>query len=276
MISGMMNVSKGNEYCYPYIESIKSFLPICDEIVVVVDPYSNDGTEETIRENYDERVRVVSMPFNLAEWGRISWGLQKTCGYQACRGDCVVMFDADGILHEKDIDLAKKKIEEFMSQTQRPVNLWYKYRFYSPYRYYFQDRHYGIFNKKFLGDKLDFFDETKGAMSLRRFTDNPAEMRGMLGVTLWGYEHTFDTKDIYYKKIEEYGKMLDKAQKMERTLEQYVERQTTQARERMDKTNKTADIKDHPIYIQDRLKNLTSEQWGFNYFGLIGEKYARK
>lgn len=269
MISGMVNISKGNKYAYPFLESIESFLPVCDEIVAIVDPYSHDGTYEAIEERFDSRVRIVSAPFDLANWGRISWGIQKTTGYHACRGDCVVMFDADGVLHEKDIDLTKQKIKEFMSQTERPVALWTKYRFYSPYRYYFQPRHYGIFNKKFLGDKFDFFDTTKGAASLRRFTDNAASMRTMLGVTIFGYEHTFDTESVYYEKLEAYGKMLDMAENKTRTLDDYVKRQIQQARDRMEKTNKQVGIEFHPKIMQDRLRGLDSKHWGYNYFGLM-------
>ena len=272
-ISGMMNVSKGIEYCYPFIEAITSFLPVCDEIVVVVDPYSHDGTEELIRKTFDEKVRVVSMPFDLEHWGRISWGLQKTAGYLACRGDCVLMFDADGILHEKDIEKTKEATAKFMAQTERPVAHWTKYRFYGPKNYFFQPKHYGIFNKKFLGDKLDFFDNTKGAVSLRRFTDDEPSMRMMFGVTLFGYEHTFDTPPIYEKKLWEYGKMLDRAQKLDRQLGDFVERQIKQARERMARTNKSMEIEQHPKVIQERLRSLTSGQYGFNYFYLM-DKYV--
>ncbi len=270
----MVNISKGEKYNYPYIEALRSFLPVVDEMVAIVDPYSNDGTYEKIEDTFGNQVRIVTAPFDLENWGRISWGIQKTTGYHACRGDCVVMFDADGILHEKDHQLVRDKIEDFMAQTERPVALWTKYRCYGPNKYYFQDRHYGIFNKKFLGDKFDFFDKTKGAANLGRFTTEPANMRTLLGVTLFGYEHTWDTWEIYKEKLQAYGKMLDRLQNKNRDLDGYIKRQITQASDRMKKTNKSMAISEHPKYIQQRLRDITPDHYGYNYFSLM-EKYAK-
>ena len=52
MISGMMNVSRGVKYCYPFLEALESFLPVVDEMVAIVDPYSNDGTYEAIEDKF--------------------------------------------------------------------------------------------------------------------------------------------------------------------------------------------------------------------------------
>lgn len=263
----MMNISKGNKYCYPFLESISSFLPVVDEMVIVLDPYSHDGTRESIEDRFGSDVRIVSAPFDLENWGRISWGIQKTTGYHACKGDVVVMFDADGVLHEKDIDLTKKKLDEFENDPKYLVALWRKYRFFSPTRYYFQSRHYGVFNKKKLGDRFDFFDDTKGAANLRPFADNPTDIRRLLGVQIFGYEHTFDTREIYEEKIYSYGKMLDRAERKERTLQDYIDRQMNQALERMNgKDGGSMKIEDHPKIMQERLRSINPKHWGYNFF----------
>ena len=56
-ISGFTFVRDGLRLGYPFIESIRSLLPLCDEIIVNV-PRSTDGTLQAVRDIGDAKIRA--------------------------------------------------------------------------------------------------------------------------------------------------------------------------------------------------------------------------
>lgn len=109
-ISGYTHILNPKEHGFPFIQSIKSMLGFCDE-VVVVDGGSTDGSVEMIRALKDERVQVIERPWDWEEPGMD--GQQKAFGRAMCAGDFLWQMDADEVVHEEDYTKIKKLVKNF-------------------------------------------------------------------------------------------------------------------------------------------------------------------
>lgn len=265
MISGLVILNSPEKYCYPYLESIKSFLPVCDEIVVVHNPYTDDGSREKLM-NLDPKIRVVSGVFDLRNIGWISYGIMRTTGYQACKGDLVLMFDADGVLHENDIGKLKAHCDR-INDYDEVYGYWGKFRFYTPKAYRRQNKHSGWYNKGKLGDRFDFYNENGKGIPNHKYFTKAEERARQFDVDLWGYEHTFDTREVIMERAVNYGQMVSK-QKGEpiKTDKEYWDDYVLDRKEES-KTFLPMELDKHPKIMQEKLANLNENQFGFNYFG---------
>ena len=61
-ISGFTFIRNGNALGYPFTASIRSLLPLCDEVIVNV-PKSTDGTLESVQAINDPKIRIIE-----SEW----------------------------------------------------------------------------------------------------------------------------------------------------------------------------------------------------------------
>lgn len=111
-ISGYTTVLNAKSMDYPYIESIKSMLGFCDE-VVVVDGGSKDGTVEEIQALNDERVKLIIREWNPADGVVAIDGEQKQFARMQCSGDFLWQQDADEVVHEEDYAKIKQLVEDF-------------------------------------------------------------------------------------------------------------------------------------------------------------------
>ena len=87
----------------PYVESIRSMLGFCDE-VVVVDGCSSDGTHEKLQElaKQDDRVKIYQNEFDWTEPGID--GMQKAFARALCEHEFLWQQDTDEIVHEDDYE----------------------------------------------------------------------------------------------------------------------------------------------------------------------------
>ncbi len=273
MRSGLVLLSEPKKMCYPYIESITSMFPVVDEIVVVLNRFNQEEElEEELRElgkANDNKIRIVSGLFDLDNWGWVSYGVMRTSGYYACKGDTVLMFDADGILHEKDIAQLEGDLDDFENRKIL-FGYWGKYRIYTPIRGWIQNKHSGIYNKKLTGDRFDFYRRgkanIKGVPNFSSF--NILEQKAkQTHIRLFGYEHLWDTEEIIHVKVTRYGKMTDRLHGKEvKTDEEYFNIYMNDLLDGLENKGINMSIDSHPKIIQDRLRNLTSEHFGYNFF----------
>ena len=96
---------------YPVIESIKSLLPLVDEIVVGVGQ-SDDATKELILAIGDPKIKIFDSFWDTA---RTKGGLilsEKTNeALDRCENDWCFYIQADEVVHEADIPLIRRAIE---------------------------------------------------------------------------------------------------------------------------------------------------------------------
>lgn len=239
-------------------------LPAVNEMVVMMDILHEDGSREKI-EKLDKKIRIVSSAFDLDKWGWISYGIMRTTGYQACKGDIVAMFDADGILHEKDIKSLKDNFKFLWMHGTHVSAYWGKYRFYKPTLYYDQHKHSGIYKKSVLGDRFDFFGRHLGTPNKSRYYEGETDKQ--LAIRLYGYEHLWDTKEVFHEKIVRYGRMKDmRFGKPFKKEEEYHKEYMRELLEKIGEVGRGMDINDQPAIIQEKLKGINKNHFGFNFF----------
>lgn len=117
-IAGYTHVLNPESQGFPYIESIRSMLGFCDE-VIVVDGGSKDGSLEKIqKEINDPRVKVLTREWDPTEPGMD--GMQKAFGRAMVSvgpDDFLWQQDADEVVHEEDYAKIKKLVERFPSSV---------------------------------------------------------------------------------------------------------------------------------------------------------------
>jgi glycosyltransferase involved in cell wall biosynthesis len=101
-VSGFTFVRNGVKLDYPFIESIRSLLPLVDELIVNV-PESEDDTLARVRAIGDRKLSVFESDWDetLREGGRIL-SLQTNRALERCSGDLAFYLQADEVLHEGD------------------------------------------------------------------------------------------------------------------------------------------------------------------------------
>jgi hypothetical protein len=114
-VSGFTFVRNGVELGYPFVPSIRSLLPLCDEIIVNV-PRSTDETMAHVTAISDARIRVIE-----TEWN----GSPQECGLELshhtnlalreCTGDWCVYIQADEVLHEATLPAMRAAMERALT-----------------------------------------------------------------------------------------------------------------------------------------------------------------
>jgi glycosyltransferase involved in cell wall biosynthesis len=109
-ISGFSYIRNGFTYGYPFLESIRSILPICDEFVIAVGA-SSDGTREAIVALNSDKIRIIDTVWDeqLREGGKI-FAQQANIALDAITGDWGFHIQADEVVHEDDLETIRKAV----------------------------------------------------------------------------------------------------------------------------------------------------------------------
>ena len=229
-----------------YLEALACYKELADVVTVV------DG-ERTWPKEFD--------------WPLIGQHFQK--GYNQTDTDWVIHADIDFIFHQNDFKKIKQALRDY---PDSPAVSFYKYQFILPDRYNIKSRLILAVNKKKFGDRIRF----NGAGDLCQPTlDNRdldiAEMP-QAGLPFYNYEKLSKTKE----------QIIDDVERMDRAYQRHFGKQlySSDTRTAWDgwyqmvsgRFNKVAThipLSSHPKYIQETIKNLTPDQWGYSGFGLI-------
>lgn len=139
-ISGFSIVRNGVKFDYPFIESIKSILPICDEFVVAVGN-SDDGTIDRILALNDTKIKIIETTWDekLRTGGNIL-AEQTNIALAKVTGDWGIYLQADEVVHEKYLPIIKEAMHQNLDD-RRVEGLLLKYiHFYGSYDYYANSR----------------------------------------------------------------------------------------------------------------------------------------
>ena len=100
-VSGFTFIRDGVRLDFPFIESIKSILPVCDEFVVNVGD-SSDGTLEKVEDISDPKIKVINSHWDekLFVKGKIN-AVETNRALSRCEGDWAFYLQADEVVHEK-------------------------------------------------------------------------------------------------------------------------------------------------------------------------------
>ncbi len=134
-VSGFTFVRNALLYDFPVVESLRSLLPLCDEVVVAVGK-SDDATMETVQGLGESRIRIVETVWDdsLRQGGRI-YAQQTDVALAECHGDWCLYLQADEVLHEADYDLIRAELRQAGGRADLEALLFRYLHFYGNYDY---------------------------------------------------------------------------------------------------------------------------------------------
>jgi glycosyltransferase involved in cell wall biosynthesis len=143
-ISGLSFIRNGLSLGYPFIEAIRSILPLVDEMIVVVGR-SEDGTREAVEAIGDPRIRIIDSVWPERIVPKASVLAQQTnLGLMHCTGDWVVYVQGNELFHERDLPRLRSLMAENLDNPQVEGLLVERLVFYGDYRHFvrwYPDRH---------------------------------------------------------------------------------------------------------------------------------------
>jgi hypothetical protein len=135
-VCGFSFVRNGIKFDYPFVEAIRSILPLCDEVIVAVGK-SEDNTLEMIR-SIDPKVRVIETVWdeNIRKGGEV-FASETNKAFQAIPPDYDWAFyiQGDEIVHEKYLPVIKKAMEDNVADKKVEGLLFNYLHFFGSYDY---------------------------------------------------------------------------------------------------------------------------------------------
>jgi glycosyltransferase involved in cell wall biosynthesis len=134
-ISGCSFVRNATIYDYPLEESLRSLLPLCDEVVVAVGD-SADDTREVVAGIGDPGIRIIDTVWDdsMRQGGRIL-AQQTDIALAGCTGDWCIYLQADEVLHEGDYQGIRDQIGKADGDPGVEALLFRYHHFYGSYDY---------------------------------------------------------------------------------------------------------------------------------------------
>jgi glycosyltransferase involved in cell wall biosynthesis len=134
-VVGFTFVRNGVIYDYPFLESIHSLLPLCDELIVAVGR-SDDNTLEQIQSLQSSKIRIIETIWDdtLRKSGTIL-SQQTNLALDQVAGDWAIYLQADEVLHEKDYPIIKNAMTLYQSMNEVEGLLFRYKHFYGSYKY---------------------------------------------------------------------------------------------------------------------------------------------
>jgi hypothetical protein len=115
-ISGFTIVRNAIRLDFPIEASIRSILPICDEVVVNVGR-SEDETLDLVRSIGDPKIRIIETDWDMSRQNSVL-GLETLRAMRACRYPWGVYIQADEVLHERGSQELASCIQRYDSDPQ--------------------------------------------------------------------------------------------------------------------------------------------------------------
>lgn len=250
-------------------QSLENYTALADEVVVMEGSGFNVG-----QFYYDPKLR-----WRAFDWPEeFSWefiGQQFQRGYEACIGDWVIHMDLDFIFHEKDFGRIKQALKDYPNS---PAVSFYKWQMILPDRYNLKSRLIIAVNKGVYGDRIKF--NSGGDLCQPSLDGKELDLADLpqAGLPFYNYEHLQKTREQLEFDIERmdrayyrlFGKNL-----YSRDDKTAFEGWYEMVQGRFNKPSAKLKIEDHPKVMQEVIKSLKPEQFGYNGFGMDGGYHVK-
>lgn len=143
-VSGFTIARDVEKYNYPFLESIKAVLPICDEFVVNVGK-SQDNTLELVKSLRDPKIKIIETIWNREEQ-KDMLSHATNVALKACTGDWALYVQADELIHEADLPRLQHLMKKYLHDQSVDALRFEWLHFYGTYHRYRIDR--GWFQKQ--------------------------------------------------------------------------------------------------------------------------------
>lgn len=265
--TGKNPVSRGDLFDEP----LSCYNELADEVVYV------DGSGDLPNGQHGDLCYVWPKEFS---WELIGQQFQR--GYEACTGDVVIHADLDFIFHEKHSKSIRQAAQRMLDEHQPAVSF-FKYQFILPDRYNLKSRLVIMVNKKDFGDRIKFDGGGESDLcqpSLDGEYIKPADVPEAQ-IPFYNYEKILKTRqqiaDDQGRMERAYFRHFGKTQYGSDGTDEGAYNNWIEAQKgKFNKPQKFIKLTDHPKYMQDTIKNLTVDQWGYSGHGLLEEnKYVQ-
>ncbi len=164
---------------YPFVESIKSALPLVDEFVVAVGRGDvGDTTRRDIEAIGSEKIRIIDTVWDTQTYrGGTEYARQTMIAKAACTGDWLLYLQADEVLHEEDLPRIHKACAEHLSNERIEGMICSYLHFWGDYQHYHRSHGWYPFEVRIVRNRPDIYSWVD-AQSFRRipsFTGNYAQ-----------------------------------------------------------------------------------------------------
>lgn len=135
-ISGFTFVRNGFQMGYPFLPSIRSLLPLVDELIVVVGD-SEDGTRTAIENLGADKIRIVDSVWSEEKrQNGVIFKEQSNLGLVEGTGDWLFHLQADEVLHEDDYARIRTALVDADQQDDVDGLLFPFYHFWGDYQHH--------------------------------------------------------------------------------------------------------------------------------------------
>lgn len=137
-VSGFTFIRNGVKYDYPFVESIKSLLPLVDELIVAVGN-SEDDTLKNVLSINDSKIKIVETTWDetLREGGAVlATETNKAKAHVSTESTWLIYLQSDELIHEKHYQSIKNAMQNY-ADDENVEGLLFNYKhFYGSYNYY--------------------------------------------------------------------------------------------------------------------------------------------
>ncbi len=136
-VSGFTFVKNAVKYGYPVVESIKSILPIVDEMIVCLGD-SDDETNKLVDSIGSDKIKIVHSVWDnsLREGGKVlAVETDKTMDATASDSDWLFYIQADEVLHEQYYPVILSAMEKYKDDKNVEGLLFSYHHFYGSYKF---------------------------------------------------------------------------------------------------------------------------------------------
>ena len=129
-VSGFTFIRNGSSLGYPFIESIKSILPICDEFIIALGK-SEDNTLNKIRALKSKKIKIIETSWNenISDRGFV-YAQQKMIAQYNCSGDWAFYLEGDEIIDPKDHKYILASMRQHLNNNDIEALAFKYYHFY--------------------------------------------------------------------------------------------------------------------------------------------------
>jgi glycosyltransferase involved in cell wall biosynthesis len=289
----------------PFVEAIENYLDLADEVVIVDGSGKFPNDEFFIKNNNKGFIKTINYKWEEEfDWTFIGEQFQR--GYDACTGDWVIRADLDYFFHDDDLVDIRTFLEDIDSPAvvmpKRQLMLANRSRVKSLVPLAYNKGKYGnriklnsggdlcqpsLDGKELKVDELPIIsrreyvivNENVSHKQLAKRLPNPQSKDGNVfvqvrGITFWNYDFTFKTEDIIRKDFSRFSRAWNRTfgnwclggpsedESFQFFLNMMVGRFNSNP---CDYTS----LEQHPKYIQQRIKNIKPEQFGYDMFGKV-------
>ncbi len=136
-VVGVSFIRNAIRYDYPVVESLRSLLPLCDEVIVAVGA-SDDDTRSLIAGIDPQKIRIIDTIWDdsLREGGRVlAVETDKALAAVPADADWLFYLQGDEVLHERDYPAIRAAMQANLADTRVDGLLFDYHHFYGSYDY---------------------------------------------------------------------------------------------------------------------------------------------